>query len=273
VGDYFIAEINNQTYVFSLAGKRYTYYDTLVKSFQVMFYDISHYKPIDPAGISELELVTIKNDLPKSNMMMFNIFKILSKQEKHIFKPHKIADLKKYILEKAENQGAKEYVEQAQSIVNHLEHLKIDQIVTPLKRVTDYIEDELLATDPKFLGSLATAVLEADQEHKRINNVPIKSRTAWIKIMAVLMLVGLIGAVIYIAYDAGAFDGILDPLEGFSEFDFNIGGGTAPSNIMEKYPTPEALKAAIDRGEVDYSSLPPDVKKLVDSAPTPKADP
>ena len=35
---------------------------------------------------------------------------------------------------------------------------------------------------------------------------------------------------------------------------------------MQAYPTPEALKAAINKGIVDYQTLPKDVKDFVNSA-------
>ena len=63
---------------------------------------------------------------------------------------------------------------------------------------------------------------------------------------------------------------------GFGEFDFNIGGGVpggSTSNIMEKYPTPESLKAAIDRGDVVYNTLPDDIKKLVDGVKVVTSEP
>jgi hypothetical protein len=270
VGDYFVAKINNETYVFSMAGRKYTYYDFAAHSFQIMYFNTSHYKPISPPEVKELELVTIKNNLPKIDGMLFNIIKILGKREKNPFTEHKIKDLKEYILQKANTKGASEYVEQAQSIVNYLDHLEIDKIVTPLKRIGDFIEGEILQTDPKFLGSIADAILDVDLENRKINNIPIKSKTAWIKIIAILSLIGLIGAVLYIAYEGGAFDSLVAPLEGIGDIDFNLGGGISPDSVMSQYPTAESLRAAVDSGKVDYNSLPQLGKDLYNSVEPPK---
>ena len=87
------------------------------------------------------------------------------------------------------------------------------------------------------------------------------------------MLIVVIG---YFAYEQGAFDSLTGMFSGFG--DFSMPTFTPPSlpsstDIMSKYPTPEASKAAIDRGEVSYNSLPSDVKKMVDNVKTPTVSP
>ena len=42
---------------------------------------------------------------------------------------------------------------------------------------------------------------------------------------------------------------------------------------MQKYKSPEALKAAIDRGEVKYDKLDPNTKKIIDNLKLPTATP
>ena len=254
-------------------SRKGTYRDTFVKSFEVYQYFTSNYLPITEK-VKELEMMLIVNNLPKVDPMMFNIFKILSKREKNPFVDHDIMDLKDYILRKAKDEDVEGYVEQAKSIVNYLDHLKVEKIVTPVKKVSEFLDEELIETDPGFIGSVVEAAAAADLEHKKVTNTPIKSKTAWMKIMMVVMLIGIIMAVIYIAWDAGAFDSVLKPLEGIG--DINLGGippGGSSSDIMTKYPTPESLKAAVDRGEVKYASLPPDVQKLVDGVKTPTVEP
>jgi len=265
IGDYFLAEINHQKYCFSLDGPKSKYYDTMVRSFETVCYNTTHYRPIDGAKLSLLELITEINSLPKTNGMMFSIFKILSKKEKNPFEPHKIKDLKQYIIAKAKDQGAQEYVEQAKSIVNYLEHLEIDEIVTPVKKITEFIEGECMATDPKFLGSVADAILDADLEHKKINNVPIKSKTAWMKWIAIFSVIGLILAVVYMAYDNGAFDSIIDPIAGIN-ISMPAPAGPGSSDLIKRYPTPEAMKCAIERGEIKLAQVPAELKGLVDKA-------
>lgn len=271
IGDYFIAEINNQKYVFSLAGKKFTYQDTLVKSFQVMLYSTANFKPISPEHMSLLEMVTVKNDLPKMNLTLFSVLKILGQKEKNPFKEHKVKDLRDWVekqRKKGEQQKDTEYVEQAENIIQYLDHLDIDHIVTPVKKITEYIEDDLIATDPKFPGAIIDAVLAAEEANKKINNTPIKSKTAWMKWIAIFSVIGLIGAVLYMAYDNGAFDSVIKPLEGIGDIDFNLSPSTGPSSsdLVNRYPTPEAMKCAIERGEIKLASVPPEMKGLVSSA-------
>jgi hypothetical protein len=217
----------------------------------------------------------VKNNLPKVDMMLFSVFKILGKREKNEFKKTKISDLKEWISQRTEEVTAKgkdenevsEFVKQAQSIVNYLEGLDLTEIVTPLKKVSEFIEDDLISPDPKFFGTVISGVMEADMENRKVTNAPIKSKTAWLKIVAVALLIAVIGMVVYMAYENGAFDSLAG-LGAIGEIDFNLGGGGAVSgsDIVAKYPTPEAMKCAIERGDLKLASVPAEFKGLVNSA-------
>jgi len=269
IGDYFIAEINNQKYVFSMAGDKFTYQDTLVRSFQFIIYNTANYKPVSPENMSLLDMVTIANDLPRMNLTLFSVLKMIGQKEKKGM-PYKIKDLKDWV-EKQRKSPQKtkdsEFLEQSERILAYLDHLRIEEIVTPVKKITEFIEDDLIATDPKFPGSVIDAVLAAETENKRINNQPIKSKTAWMKWIAIFSVIGLILAVVYMAYDNGAFDSIVKPLEGIGDINFSVGAPSASSSdLVQRYPTPEAMKCAIERGELKLASVPPDMKNLVNSA-------
>jgi hypothetical protein len=266
-----VVDIEDQKYVFSTKGRKFTYQGWGIKSVQFYIYDTSHYRPVSPEYMAELELVTQKNDLPRLNMMLFSILKILGQKEKTDFKVQKIGDLKKWVEEqrqKPENIKDNDFVEQAENIISYLDHLEIDQIVTPIKKLTEFLDDDLIATDAKYPGSIIDAVMAAEKENKRINNIPIKAKTAWLKWIAILSMIGMIGAVLYIAYDGGAFDSIIGPLEGIGDIDFNLspGGSASSSDIVSRYPTPEAMKCAIGRGEITINSVPAELKSLVNSA-------
>ena len=273
IGDFFVAMINKQLYAFKIVGSEIkTYRQTLVKSFSVLRYDTTHYWPIS-SDSEDLKLVLEKNSLPKMNVLLFNILKLLGRREKSEFVDHDLAKLIKDISDK-EN----EYGEQVKNIKNYLENLQIEKIVTPVRRITDYIESDLLATDPQFLGTTISSYQRTDVEHKKVTNYPVGAKSAWLKWIAIIALIGLVAAIGYIAYDQGAFDSLTGMFGGFQI----QGGGPSflqpnqPSKsdtIMQQYSTPEALKAAIDRGEVDYDSLPPDIKKLVDGVKLPTASP
>ena len=89
IGDYFLADIENHVYCFKIEGARIKVYQhTLVKSFRVLQYDLNHYMPVSAKDNKMLEEVLKKNALPKMNMMLFNILKLLGKREKASFTTH-----------------------------------------------------------------------------------------------------------------------------------------------------------------------------------------
>jgi hypothetical protein len=122
----------------------------------------------------------------------------------------------------------------------------------------------LLATDSKFMGSIITQHARADTEHKKVTNTPEKGKTAWLKIMLVCCLVGLIAFIAWYVYDSGMLENLIP--------NFSPTAPKAP-DLMVQYGTPEALKAAVDRGEVDYNTLPPDIKNMVDQVELPTVSP
>ncbi len=265
IGGYFLAEIEKQIYCFKLVGKRVQVYEhTLVKSFRIVDYDISHYMPISASDNKALEDCLRINSLPKMNLMLFNILKLLGRQESQTeeFTPHVLENLVKKITEKE-----KDYKTQVVNIKNYLSHLNIKEIVTPVRKISEFIEEDLLETDAAFMGSVATQFLKVNEEHRKITNSPEKGKVAWIKIVLILMVVGVIAGVAYWAYDSGVFNNLLPSLPTFG------GLANSPSGIMDQYPTPEALKAAIDRGDVNYNDLPPDIKTMVDQVETPTVEP
>lgn len=270
IGDYFIATVDDQKYVFSMKGKKFTYHDWGVESIEFYVYNTAHYKPVDPDAMSELDLIMKQNDLPRLNMMLLSILKILGQKEKTKFEPHKVQDLKKWVEEqkkKPENAKDNDFIEQAENIIQYLDHLSIDKIVTPIKKITEFLDDDLIATDAKYPGAIIDSVLQAELETKKINNTPIKAKTAWIKYIAIFSVIGLVGAVVYIAYEGGAFDAVVKPLKGIGDIDFNLASPSQSSSaIVNRYPTPEAMKCAIERGEITISSVPADLKPLVNSA-------
>ena len=100
---------------------------------------------------------------------------------------------------------------------------------------------------------------------KKITNTPITGKLPWLKIIAIIAIIGLIAGVGYWIYSSGILAGGIPGLPTF--------GQETQADILSKYPTPEALKAAIDRGEIDYNTLPPEVKKLVDAIKLPVVQP
>lgn len=266
IGDYFLAEIKKQIYCFKIDPSRIvTYRETMVKSFRKLYYSTKNYLPISAGDNALLEDVLRINNLPKVNYILLSTLKTLGKREKQIspgksFPGHSLRALVAEISEK-QNQ----YSEQVQNITNYLDHLQCEQIVTPVREVSEFLDEELIATDPKFLGDIVSTLQRVDQEHKKVTNVPISGKKPWLMIVVILGLVVVIGGAGYWLYSSGAFSNF--SLGGF------LGQSAGSQDIMKQYPTPEALKVAISQGKVKESDLPPDIKREVDAIKLPATPP
>ena len=262
IGDYFLTDIEGHVYCFKIEGSRIKVYQhTLVRSFRILQYDLNHYMPVSAADNKELEEILKANELPKMNLMLFNILKLLGKREKQTFTPH---DLQALVDEVSEHET--EYKERVQNIKNYLSHLSVTTIVKPVRKVTEFIEGDLIATDSKFMGTIVTQHARTDIEHKKVTNTPEEGKKDWMKIMLICAIVGIIIFAAYYLWDSGMLTNLVP------SFSFS-GGGGGPTAIQSQYGTPEELKAAIDRGEVDYNTLDPQTKKLLDSYKPPKVQP
>jgi hypothetical protein len=263
LGGYFIANINGFDYCFKLDGTRYLWWQkTLTSRVLKVNYHISHYLPIDHNS-NAMKLFLEKNNLPKIDNKFSNFLKVLAKNEK----TDKNADFKPYTLEnfidevnKLPTNMEKEKQELILNIKQMLENLSLEQIVTPVRPISEFIDTDLKATDPQFLGTIVKAVSAVDIEHKKITNTPISGKQGWIKILAVMFLVGLIIAIVYIAYDQGAFDFISSSLQGLGDFQFST--APPPSSRMSTY-SPEELKAMVDSGAIKEADLSPIERDLI----------
>ena len=229
-------------------------------------YNLSHYLPISAADNKELEMVQRANALPKMNMMTYSIMKMLGKREKEEFTAHSLEKLVEEV-----SAHVDEYKERVQNIKNYLTHLNIQQIVTPVRKISEFIEGDLIETDPSFFGTIVTQVQRLDTEHKKITNTPEKGKIAWIKIMLILAIISVIAIAGWWIMDSGMLTMPTFPTFG-GVTNFNTGGG-GPPPLMQQYPTPEALQSAIDRGEISEEALTPDMKKMLESYEPPKVTP
>lgn len=273
IGDFFIADLDGKFFVFSLKNARIlTHRVTMTKSFRVIQFDTSHFGSLKPET-KELELLLEKNSLPKMNGMLHNVLRVLARREKHDFKPHSIIDL---VSEFGGKEG--QFPEEVRNIKNYLLELDVDTIVTPVRRVTDFIQEDLIATSPSFLGELVPRIQRLDNEHRKITNTPVKGtggmlKLAVIGLMAVVIVVGLV-----YASDQGVFDGIFEFTDSMSTIGDGLGGLPSPTQgfqtpstgvdfsdaaMQEKY-TPEELKIAVNNGEVDYNKLSSNMKDMLD---------
>ena len=269
LGDYFITDIDESTYVFKIDGSRTVQYrQTLTKSFSVLQYTTQHYLPYS-GSVKELEMVLQKNSLPKADSMLAKIFRVLAAKEKKQFIPHNLRDLAATIQDfergsktNAPAQVHEQYSKEAMNMLRYLERLSNDEIITPIKHISELIQDDLIATDPKFLGSVVSSYQRTDLEHKKVTNTPITAKQGWMKFLLIFMGIGLVGFIGFYLYDSGMLENLgMDTM--MPSF-----GGMSDAELMERYPDGNSLKAAVDSGELDYNSLSPTAQKIVDETPS-----
>ena len=270
IGDYFMTKLDNKWYFFKIDSEVCEYRQSLTKSFKVYQYDTTHYRPIK-SEIKELELLLKKNSLPKVGINLSNIFRLLGNREKEgeEFSPHVIAE----IIEKINNYDKSKisriipkdqsmFKNQMESLLNYLDNLGIDKIVTPVKGISNFIEGDLRAKDPGFLGTIGDQLESLEFESKKVNNEALGNKKAWLLPIALVFIVALIGGILYMAYEQGAFDSLTTMIPDIS--DVSLLPPTAPAgDILKKYPSPEAAKAAIDRGEVSITAFPPEMRDAI----------
>lgn len=259
IGDYFLTDIDHKLFCFKIEGSRiYTWRHKGVRSFRKVYYNTEHYKPLSPPDLKQLSDLITKNHLPRLNMRLHRILKTLGERENsEAFVAHSIP-LFLEELSKHYEEGSEEFL----NIQRYLNMLHIEQIVTPVKRVSEYIQEDLITPDPKFFGDVFATLQRLDGENRKITNSPVSGKMPWMKWALILTLVGAIIGMAWWAYDSGAFSS----LPGLPSL---TPPGPSVADLVEKYPTPEAMKAAIDRGELSYDSLPKEMQSAVDDVKLP----
>ena len=278
IGDYFITILDNKWYIFKIDDEICEYRQTLTKSFKVVIYDTKHFRPIK-SEIKELELLLKKEGLPKVNIPLANIFRLLGNRERSTeeFDGHNIKEIIDQIDEYDKSKLARiipkdqaMFKKQFEIIANYMDNLGIEKIVTPLKSVSNFIEDDLRGRDPGFLGTIANQLESLDYESRKVNNEPIGSKKAWLLPIALIMIVGLIGGILFMAYEQGAFDSITSMVPDISGISLQP---QTQAPATGGYATPEAAKAAVDSGEASITDFPPEMRALINSVEAPKVSP
>lgn len=269
LGDYFVTTLDNQPYAFKVVGSEIlTYNETAMKNIRIVNYSTKHYRPISDMT-DAIKHVLEKNGLPRINMNLFETLKTLGKREKRDFKEHNVAQLIEDLLKQRDSKAGKllgresKYKEAATDVIELLSSLDTEKIVTPTREISNYIEDDLIATDAGYYGTVITSHQRTDLEHKKITNTSIGAKKPIALVMAVIFGIGLMGVVLYMAYDSGMFDDLTAMIPDIS--DVSLMPSTPPpgGNILVKYPTPESAKAAIDAGEVSITAFPPEMRDSI----------
>lgn len=264
LGGYFLADLEGRLYCFKL-GKTKILKHTMTRRYEFVNYTTDNYMPIDPSNIKLLEFIKEQNSLPKINKNMLDVMSLLAKREKNLKQGEKFTghDIKQLIDDIMQEQDRDP--ERARNLKTFLEELNTLNVVTPLRKVSDFLDNEVKVTDPKFLADISTQHQRTELEAKVMQNRPVKGGKSMTKLILVLMIAGLaIGVGIYLLQSG--------QLSHFSLFPQTTSGGGGSSgtvvniqDLASKYPTPDSMIKAIKAGELDCKSLAPDIVKMVNT--------
>jgi len=261
IGNHILVTIRKQLYCFTLKGSRITtIYNTLTKSCKVIHFYTDNSEPIAPEQVYKLRQVLEQNNLPKVNQKMFSVLKLIAQDEKEgkEFEPHNLETLVKQIQIHKE-----QYPDNVKTIENFINELPQKQINHPVRDLTDFLQEDLIAPDPKFLGDVAQTIINMEDKHKIVVNEPAKNKVAWAKIILVAML-----GVIAIAGVYFLFTSNLLPHIGPTNQGTGTPGGTnsqTTNDIMKQYPDPQLLRLAIQNGQVSCNGLDKQIKDYVNT--------
>jgi hypothetical protein len=269
LGDYFVCKINNQTYVFRIMYDRIkTSKRKGAMSFQTLDYNTEHYMPVS-GDTKEIELLLNETPFKKINGKIQDVLRLFGRSENPSpfeipgkGKPEMKHDLEELVEILSSKQ--KKYPNEVEATINYFKSLSVKQIVTPLGRISQFIEDDLKATDANAIGQVWDEAVEIDKDHKTVTNVPVNLKKSYLVMILIFLVVGAVIGLIYFAYEAGRFDNI--------GIDLGMNGGGADyskESLMKRYPSGASLRAAVDSGQLDYNKLPKDVKSMVDKTPSP----
>lgn len=275
LGDYFVTTINQQPYVFKVdAGDVGIYDEWGVKKYRIVDFSTKHYRPISDKT-DKIKHLLEDNDLPKINVALFDVLKNLGKREKKDFEKHEVQILLDELVEAKASKIGKilgresKYQEAAANVIDFLNSLGTKEIVTPTREIAEYIEDDLITTDPGYGGTVITTHQRTDIEHKRITNTPVGPKRPYAILLAIIFGVMLAILGIYLLIENGTFENIpgLDSFNAVGDFMKNQNSPSAPpAAVSDKYPSPGDAKCAIENGSAKIADFPVEMRELVSKA-------
>lgn len=259
INDYFICDLDKQLYIFRIEGSRiFTYRHTLSKSFALIVYSTKHYMPLS-GEVNELRKILKAHSLPRVGNSLLSMLKVFATREKadmdgNLLEPHSITQ---FVNELA---NSPRYKEQAvHNLVAFMQNLAADKIVMPIRSVAEFLDADLMATDPKYLGLIAQTLNTNLEEQRKLANKPVTGKGPMMKIVAIGTILACIGAVGFILLGDGGNVSVLDGLGG------GLGGQTQAEKVADltSQYSPDELIAAIQSGEVREQDVPNDVLQFL----------
>ncbi len=205
--------------------------------------------------------------------MLFSVLKILGKREKGskgmvLDAPHRLVDLVEEV-SKDENR----YTEQVRNIKEYLDHLKVEEIVTTVRKMSEFIEAEIMETKASFYGEVISRYKRTDTEQKIIMNRPVKTSKHLFKWIAVAVLITAVVAGALLIFGGGGagppdLSHLIPGMSGLTN-----PGAASVADFQKLYPDPYLAKVAVENGQLNPNQIPPELRNLVNNAKPPVVTP
>jgi hypothetical protein len=257
IGDFFFAIVNRELYLFNTRDQPFAWRQSMARTFDFYIYFTDNYNPVT-SHIKELERILEKNDLPRYSMMMHKFFSKISKKEKKNFEAVKIIKMVEELKKEKFNDPQRQI--QNQELIEFLEDLSTDEIVTPVRRVTEKLDQTFLAPDPAAFGVIKTALGLLLTQNQEVNHVEIKAKKGWMKIMLLFAVIGMGGMIGWFVYDGGYLDNIGSSFSGSF-------GEITDEKVKAQYPSCPSLKSAVNSGKLKYDTLSKGIQDVYNSCP------
>ena len=241
-----------------------TYRAKGIKSVKILIYDTNHINPVSPENNTKVEQFLRDNKLHKVNRTLLNALYYIGKREAHDESKFTPVNLESFFTKVATDQ--EEYAQEAKNFLTFFKNLGVDEVVSPCKKISEFIFEDLITTMPQFYGLVVKTYEQAKGKYNKVTNEPKTAKTNW---MIIGLIIGLIvmGAVVAIwAVSSGAFNHLLSTLPSIGPSLPGATGGSGKLTMQQigtSYPTPKSLVDAIHAQAVSCSQLPDDAKHMV----------
>lgn len=255
IGDFFFAVVNNEIYAFNTRRQPFSWRQSMAKTFSFYVYFTDNYNPVTEE-LKEMDNILERNDIRKFSMMWYKAMKLFARSEKRKFEAMETLTLIE-ALSKEKEENPKRFADH-EELIQFLKDQPLDKIVTPVRRITDFIDETILAPDPAIFGAIKTSMKMLLNENREVNHVEIKAKKGWMKI-GLMFAVIIMGAVIaWFVYDGGYLDNLGASFGGSF-------GAVSDATIQTQYPNCPSLRSAVESGKLKYDSLSKGIQDVYNS--------
>uniref|UniRef100_A0AAT9J7L6 ORF16 n=1 Tax=Nitrosopumilaceae spindle-shaped virus TaxID=3065433 RepID=A0AAT9J7L6_9VIRU len=229
----------------------------MARTFSFYVYFTDNYSPVTQE-LKELDNILERNDIRKFSMLWYKAMKLFARSEKRKFEAMEKVTLIE-ALSKEKEKNPKRFAEH-EELIQFLKDQPLDKIVTPVRRATDFLDETFLAPDPAIFGAIKTSLKMLLNENREVNHVEIKAKKGWMKIILMTMVIVMGVVIAWFVYDGGYLDNI------GSQFGASF-GAISDEELQARYPTCQALSAAVDSGSVKYDQMSKTGQSIYDTCP------